>query len=269
MKVCLSMNEKWFVIGEDARLKFVAKKLTDENRTVFYKKSSKWDDDIQQAYNAFMPTKMILPIQPLEVDGDIRIKPTTEVFIGKSNYTWQGALANTNVHHYLQHEPYIWKNAHLTALGLLAFLFQKEKLVENKTILITGFGRVAKMTAKLFATLGSNIIISVRSPIQLAEAQAYQYEAIPLSAIHERQADYLINTIPSRWLSNDYPTYLKSQIYDLASAPGCLTADADATRYELLPALPSKFFPEAAAELLYDAILQLDKGGQTCCKENG
>lgn len=259
------MNEKWFIIGEDARLKFVAKKLTDETRTVFYKKSSKWDDDVQQAYNAFRPTKMILPIQPLHVDDDIRVKHTTEVFIGRSNETWQSILANRNVHHYLQYEPYIWKNAHLTALGLLAYLFQNEKLIENKTILITGFGRVAKMTAKLFGTLGAKIIISVRSSVQLAEAQAYGYEAIPLSASHERQADFLINTIPSRWLSNNYPTYLKTPIYDLASAPGCLSTDIDIStdtkQYELLPALPSKYFPEAAAELLYDAILQLDKGG--------
>ena len=255
------MNEKWFVIGEDARLKHVAKQLTDETRTVFYKKSSKWDDEVQQAYNAFLPTKMILPIHPLQLVGDIQIKPTTEVFIGKSNDTWKSILANSNVHHYLQHEPFIWKNAHLTALGLLAYLFQEEKLIENKTILITGFGRVSKMTAKLFATLGAKIIITVRSPIQLAEAQAYGYEAIPLSASHERQADLLVNTIPSGWLTNNYPTYLKTPIYDVASAPGCLSADADAKQYELLPALPSKFFPEAAAELLYDAILQLDKGG--------
>lgn len=255
------MNEKWLVIGEDARLKFVAKKLTDETRTVYYKKSSKWDDEVQQAYNAFLPTKMILPIHPLQVVSDILIKPTTEVFIGKSNDTWKLALANTTVHHYLQHEPYIWKNAHLTAVGTLAHLFQNEKLVGNKTILITGFGRVAKMTAKLFATLGANIIIAVRSPIQLAEAQAFGYEVIPLSANHERQSDFLINTIPSRWLTSTYPIYLKTHIYDLASAPGCLAPDVTALKYELLPALPSKFFPEAAAELLYDAILQLDEGG--------
>ena len=255
------MNEKWLVIGEDARLKFVAKKLTDETRTVFYKKSSKWDAEVQQAYNAFNPTKLILPIHSLQVVDDIHIKPTTAVFIGKSNDIWQSALTKSTVHHYLQHEPYIWKNAHLTALGFLAYLFQKEQLVENKTILITGFGRVAKMTAKLFATLGANIIIAVRAPIQLAEAQAYGYEVVPLSASHERLADFLINTIPSKWLSNSYPTYLKTPIYDLASAPGCLTTDADAKQYELLPALPSKYFPEAAAELLYDAILQLDKGG--------
>ena len=121
------------------------------------------------------------------------------------------------------------------------------------------------MTAKLFGTLGANIIISVRSSVQLAEAQAYGYEAIPLSASHECHADFLVNTIPSRWLSNIYPTYLKIPIYDVASAPGCLEPDIDigteTKQYELLPALPSKFFPEAAAELLYDAILQLDKGG--------
>ncbi len=80
------------VIGEDARLKFVAKKLTDDTRTVFYKKSSKWDDDVQQAYNELMPTKMILPIHPLHVDDDVRIKPITEVFIGKSNDTWKSIL---------------------------------------------------------------------------------------------------------------------------------------------------------------------------------
>ena len=255
------MNEKWFVIGEDARLKFVAKKLTDETRTVFYKKSSKWDEEVQQAYNTFNPTKIILPIHPLQVDYAVQIKPDTEVFMGKTNDVWEKTLKNTTVHHYLQHEPYIWKNAHLTALGLLAYLFLKQQLVENKTILITGFGRVSKMTARLFATLGANIIITVRSPIQHAEAQAYGYKVVPLSASHEGQVDFLVNTIPSKWLSTMYPIYLKTPIYDVASAPGCLTLDADAKQYELLPALPAKYFPDTAAELLYDAILLLEKGG--------
>ena len=39
-------SEKWLVIGTDARLRMLAKHLTSPNRTVYYKSTTVWDDEL-------------------------------------------------------------------------------------------------------------------------------------------------------------------------------------------------------------------------------
>lgn len=126
-----------------------------------------------------------------------------------------------------------------------------------KKIVITGFGRVAKMLALFLSRLHAQIIIAVRSKAQQAEAIAYGYEGIELSE-QLPEADLIINTIPTAWLDTRYEQALQYPLYDVASAPGCL-ANITLPQYELLPALPGKFFPHAAANVLCETVLRLRK----------
>ena len=45
------------------------------------------------------------------------------------------------------------------------------------------------------------------------------------------------------------------KIFDVASAPGCLNIESD-LNYRLLPALPGKYFPQDAADLLAQVIVR-------------
>ena len=38
------MNERWLVIGTDERMKFLAKQLSANDRTVYYKNTAVWDE---------------------------------------------------------------------------------------------------------------------------------------------------------------------------------------------------------------------------------
>ena len=112
------------------------------------------------------------------------------------------------------------------------------------------------MLAQLLNRLHARVIIAVRSEEQRAEALAYGYDAYTLSPELQCKADFCINTIPVPWLTMDYTAICFMPIYDLASAPGCLQ-DIKLSQYELLPALPGKYFPKEAASLLYDTIVEL------------
>lgn len=261
------MTTRWLVLGTDARMKQLAKFLTDDERTVYYKCTDKWTEEINQLTARYEPQRIILPIQPLFVEVE-KLQGVEQgiVFVGKLTTQWQELLAGCDVQHYLQQEAFIWQNAALTAEAMLAHFYQGGKSMQYKKVLITGFGRVAKMLANLLVRLHVDVLIAVRSEVQRAEAQAYGYEAYILDETLQVAADYCINTIPAAWFDERFQQSLRMPIFDLASAPGCLR-NIECAEYELLPALPGKYFAYDAAQLLYETILQLEGEGR-CLKEN-
>lgn len=261
------MTARWLVIGTDARMKQLAKFLTSEERTIYYKCTDTWSEELNQLVAKFRPEVIILPIQPLYLEVE-KVQGIEQAlfFAGKLTDEWHAQLATSKVHEYLKHEAFIWQNAALTAEAMLAHFYQGGKKVQQKRILITGFGRVAKMLAYLFTRLHAQVIIAVRSEVQQAEAKAYGYEAHILQNTLQVEADCCMNTIPARWLDEAFHQQLQMPIFDLASAPGCLR-DVDCAEYELLLGLPGKYFSYDAAKLLYDTILQLEGEGR-CLKEN-
>lgn len=254
-----TMKERWLIIGTDERMKLLAKQLTSKERTIYYKCTTKWDESLNKAILEFHPTIIVLPIQPLKIEVDelygIR---SAQIFAGRIDEHWQKHLQDVKPIYYLQNEAFIWKNAALTAEGFLAHLFVQRVSVQNKKIVITGFGRVAKMLALFLSRLKANVQIAVRSEAQCAEANAYGYEGMLLEADVPCTADLIINTIPTQWLSKEYESWLSCPIYDVASAPGCLN-NLVLSQYELLPALPGKYFPQAAANILYETMLDLGR----------
>lgn len=259
--------KRWLVLGTDARMKQLAKFLSDEDRTVYYKCSDKWNEEMNELVANYLPDFIVLPIHApaLEVD---RLQGTEQAtfFVGKLTERWQELLANHTVHHYLQQEAFMWQNAALTAEAMLAHFYQGGKAMQKKRVLITGFGRVAKMLAKLLVRLHVDVSIAVRSEVQRAEAQAYGYEAFILDEALISHADYCVNTIPAPWLNLHFHKVLRMPIFDVASAPGCL-AKIERADYELLPGLPGKYFPYDAAKLLCNTILQIE-GEVECSKES-
>lgn len=53
-------NEKWLVIGEDSRLKELATMLRSSSRTVFYKRTSVWNEELNKLVLEFQPNKIVL-----------------------------------------------------------------------------------------------------------------------------------------------------------------------------------------------------------------
>lgn len=250
------MNEKWLVIGTDARLKILARKLTKPERTVYYKSKNSWDEELNQLALTLRPDYVVLPIQPLKVEVPVVLGlKDAIIFSGKTNEEWKGILKENTVYYYLEDEEFIWQNALLTAEAFVASFYQTKQAISGKRFIITGFGRVAKTLGHLLRSIGAEVAIAVRSEVQLNEAKAFRYEAHYLSDVGEIKADYFINTIPAKWLDTGLNEKIHIPIYDLASYPGCLQDGVERENYELLPALPGKFFPQDAAKLLYNSIV--------------
>lgn len=250
-------NEKWLVIGTDARLKVLAKKLgSDSNRTVYYKNQSVWDEELNKLVVEFNPQVIVLPIHPLPIEVQVVLGlSNTIVFAGKLNDEWKHILKENEIHFYLEDEGFIWQNAVLTAEAFVSSYYNTKQAVLGKKFIITGFGRVSKMAAHILRSIGGEVCIAVRSDVQLNEAKAFRYEAVYLREVGDVQADAFINTIPAKWLDQQFSDKIAMPIYDLASYPGCLKDDVKRTDYELLPALPGKFFPNDAANVLYESIV--------------
>lgn len=161
------MTERRLVIGTDERMKFLAKQLSTNDRTVYYKNTTVWNEALNKVALELHPTEVVLPIHPLSIQVEelLGIR-RARFFAGKLTDEWKQILENKRLHYYLEDETFIWKNAALTAEGFLAHLYKEKVNVQSKTIMITGFGRVAKMLALFLTRLNAKVIIAVRSETQ-------------------------------------------------------------------------------------------------------
>lgn len=243
---------RWLILGTDERLKKLARKLSHDYPSVYYKSVDKWTDECNDIFHQFNPDIIVLPIQPLAIETPfIPNLQNKLIFAGKLNDSWRTLLQNTDIIHYLEDESFIWQNAKLTAEAFIAFFHNSKKAINGKKFIVTGFGRVAKMLSHMLRQIGGEVTIAVKSHIQLNEAKAFFYEAIHLDEIHKAEGDFIINTIPAKWLTKS----LFMPLFDLASAPGCLADEVDYPEYVWLPALPGKYFPEDAAAILHKTIV--------------
>ncbi|MCD7788769.1 MAG: hypothetical protein LUH59_07595 [Firmicutes bacterium] len=173
-------------------------------------------------------------------------------------------------------ETFANENAAITAEGAL-FSYMKEGrgTVRGKRALITGFGRVARNTAGLFASLGAEVTVAARSESALSEAAANGYGTAKLFDCGEKlsaisRADLIINTVPARIISGYELAAIEdgAVIIELASAPyGIDPAEAENYGHTVirLPSLPASYAPREAADIIKNEILRIfgELGGTT------
>ncbi|RHW39593.1 dipicolinate synthase subunit A [Lysinibacillus yapensis] len=258
-------EEKWLVVGTDTRMKFLAKNLSNGNRTVYYKNVAVWDEELNKTVLEFHPNFIVLPIHPLPVEVPMVCALSNSViFSGKLNEEWKDILKRNEIYYYLEDEGFIWHNAALTAEAFVSHFYNTKRAIQGKKFIVTGFGRVAKMVAHILRSIGADVSIAVRSNVQLNEAKAFRYRAVDLENASNLEGDFFINTIPAKWLDEAFNEKINMPIYDLASYPGCLQDDVIRNSYELLPAMPGKFFPEDAGNILYQSIVEQLRRRHTC-----
>ena len=248
--------EKWLVIGTDERLRTLAKKMTSPSRTVFYRGSDVWDATLNATVLDFFPDYIVLPIQPMKIEVPLLLGiKHAQFFVGRLNEHWEALLKDQNVARYLEDESFIWKNAALTAEGLLAYFYERQITISGKSFIVTGIGRVAKMVAMKLQSLHAKVTIAVRSPVQKSEAKVYGFEVIDLKPEAMIEANALINTVPAQWLTQPFNERITMPIFDVASSPGCLYY-VIRPDYVMLSSLPGKYFADDAAQILYESIVE-------------
>lgn len=163
---------------------------------------------------------------------------------------------------YLKNEELILKNAISTAEGALDIaISETATTIFKSNVLITGFGKVAKATAKGFSGLGANVYISARKKEAVCEAECVGYTGVDIKEMHQikKDMDIIINTVPALVLHREFLKGLKEDalIIDLASKPGGVDFDAARelnVRVIWALSLPGKVAPISSGEFIYDTI---------------
>ena len=168
---------------------------------------------------------------------------------------------NYNTIDLLQNEAYLAENAAITADCALRIAYQHfPAVMRGTTVLILGWGRIAKCLTQLLSVIGAQVTVAARKESDLVIARALGYNSIPFSDLQDHLPGYRIifNTVPAMvlpaTLSRRSSDCLK---IDLASTPGIEGEDVIIAR-----GLPGKLAPESAGNLIGKATLEL-----TCYKE--
>ncbi|MBE6773480.1 MAG: hypothetical protein E7544_04565 [Ruminococcaceae bacterium] len=164
--------------------------------------------------------------------------------------------AYVRVADYFLDEAYVLKNAYLTYQGVLRLLSENtDSFLAEKTVLVTGYGRIAKPLCLALRTLGMKVYVAVRSDIQSAEAGMMGFNTLKINSMKGAlfYFDYIFNTVPFNIFDEKDIRHLKNSCvyFEIASFPyGALSEHFGfyGKKYILSSALPGKFYPSGVAE---------------------
>ena len=163
---------------------------------------------------------------------------------------------------YAEDEALAVGNAVPTAEAAICLALQKlERTLRGSRVLVIGYGRIGRALALRLHLLGAEVTVATRSAAHRAECQGMGmvaeetgHYAAPLSGY-----DCIFNTVPCPVLNAAQLRSVRPDcpILDLASLPGGLSpACTPGENYRPALALPGKFFPITAAELLCETIIR-------------
>ena len=208
----------------------------------------------------------VLPL-PIKPDFDLSlldgaVKRGGRVFAGGSFPALEEYCAahGLTLHNYLAREELQVLNAVPTAEGALEIMIRELDItVWGAKVLITGFGRIGEVMARMLAALGSQVTVCARRPEQLAKAEGMGCAAVTFSEELERLLpcfDAVINTVPAVVLDEKRLLLMKKGclIIDLASKAGtAIQAQSEARIIHAL-SLPGKTAPVTAGKIIGKTI---------------
>lgn len=214
---------------------------------------------------------VILPMPALDAEGFIRgtalrpedlaqrILPETLVLGGK---------LQACSHLFARREDYaLWEhlaadNARPTAEGAILLAMEAmDSTVEHSRFLVIGAGRIGMALAQKLQALGAEVTVCARREEDFERLEALGL-AWDITGRYEKGLSYdgILNTVPAPILTaaQILQTPEHCVLIELASAPygiGAEDCKASGRQYILGSALPGRFFPKTAGELLARHIL--------------
>lgn len=160
---------------------------------------------------------------------------------------------------FMKDEPFVLKNADLTAECVLCELLTKTEFsLYSMNILILGGGRVAKALGKIFDKLGLNFNFTTIDRSELKNNETFYNKYIEWSTFKDNLKNYnvVINTIPAQLFNSDDEDkfYNGCYVFEIATQHCLEKADYSNFNYVLCPTLPSKYLPKSAGDILEEVI---------------
>lgn len=182
--------------------------------------------------------------------------PLLEEICRKNNFT----LLN-----YFEREELTVMNAVPTAEGALEIAMKEtETTLFGADILVTGFGRIAKILVKYLTALGAKVTAAARKPsdlalIRIAGANAVSFNDKAAFTDAVSKADIIMNTVPAPVFDGETLGKAKnSALYiELASVLGAKSEEdfmKSGVRLVIARSLPGKVAPKTSGEIIADTI---------------
>jgi len=166
---------------------------------------------------------------------------------------------------YACREDFAVLNAVPSAEGAIAIAMQELPVTLHETkCLVTGFGRIGKILARILYSLGADVTCTARKSHDLAWINALGYKAVHtdnlISCVHN--VPVIFNTVPNHIFSRDILRNITpgTLIIDLASKPGGVDMEsATALGIKVIWALslPGKTSPVTAGKIIKDTIVNI------------
>lgn len=165
----------------------------------------------------------------------------------------------------MKEEELVVLNTIATAEGAIDVAIQNtDTTIHGSSVLVLGFGRVAKEVANKFHGLSAKVTCAARKNTDLAWIKAMGYKDVNINDLGEDliKYDIIINTVPHMIIDKEEMQYMKKNVLliDLASSPGGInTEDAQKMNLKFVwaLALPGKIAPVTSAEFIKQTIYNI------------
>ena len=172
---------------------------------------------------------------------------------------------------YSKSESYLLENAYLTAEGAIGHaLLNSPKSLRDSTVLILGWGRIAKFLHQMLCKFTDNVSVMLRNEEAHKTLRDNGIDAYLFSELESviQSFDIIINTVPSPVIPSSALNSTKKEAYisELASKPGGYDHEyarkIDRSSY-ILRGLPGICAPESAGAALGKCIISYIENGVT------
>ena len=215
----------------------------------------------------------LLPI-PFSTDGvninNSALSCTTQKFIKsikKDALVISAGVNGEGIINMSNRDDFAYKNAVPTAEGAIKLAIDAtDKTLADSNILITGFGRVAKLLAHRLFPFSKNIAVAVRKDADKALIDSLGMNAIAIDTLaeHLKRFDIIFNTIPHKIFNIHTLSAAKegSVFIELASAQSGFdteTIKSLPVNYINAPGLPGKIAPDTAGKIMAETVINIIK----------
>lgn len=254
------MKDKIFVLDNlDDRMPFLKELLLEKNFIVMDYLGKEIKNEINLIYifspQVILSKEIIKNIKPYSVIYAFKIDSDLNYILEKKHIT---------LYNFMKDDLFCYKNAMLTAEGLLGILIENSKLsFKEMNILLLGYGRTGKSIEYILNKLNisTTTLTTTNEEENLSKIYSKKSEDLLTIESHLKSSNIIINTIPAKILDNDILDKLdcNTLIIDISSNINIDMLYAKNRKIKVIHALsiPGKHFPSMSAKLMFDKILNI------------
>ena len=192
-------------------------------------------------------------------------EPRQVIAGGRFNGAAYSIGKNVKIYDYYEREELCVANSVSTAEGAVAIAINELPFTLHGTeVLVTGFGRVAKVLSGTLKALGAEVTVAARKLEDFAWMNVYGYHAAHIKDLSDFAGNYklIFNSVPDILFTREILRNMRSDtlIIDLASKPGGVDMKAaKEMNINIIWALslPGKVAPVTSGKIIKDSIVNI------------